>query len=79
MTSHDMHLPRRLCPSCGGRDDVEPTSHGAAERFYCGPCNLAFTGSDEEWGRWANRRRDRMQRNALEASGLPEAIAGHDA
>lgn len=69
-------LPPRLCPGCGGRDCVEPTRHGAVERFYCFECNLTFTGSDEEWKRLAPKRAVRLQELARRADPVVAEAAG---
>ena len=48
------------CPACGG-NDTEASKAG----FHCGPCNLVFKGSQEEWEKWTYRRREQQDKSHL--------------
>lgn len=63
------------CPLCGRNDSVTRVVSPTGD-FFCG-CGTVFDGTDDEWRRWAARRRERIERAAGTRKPLPAQTSHH--
>lgn len=54
--------PKPPCPWCKTSDDVGPLRRWVKEAWWCGTCNLVYSGTVEEW----QAEQNRIQRRAAD-------------